>query len=669
MNITELARKLKVTPVELKEKLPELGFHVGRRAIQIPDEQVEKVIEKWNEMKKKEKKKERLESMVEEKEEEKKEEIKEVSLPPAIQVYRLAEKLNLPLNKVMSELIKNGIFTSLNEKIDYEIAAIIAENLGFKVRQQEKKEEIKVTIKEKIKKVIDQEKKEDLIKRPPVVVVCGHVDHGKTSLLDFIRQTKEVAKEKGGITQKIGAYQIEIPYDKEILRSAQNDFATKSRKITFIDTPGHEAFEAMRVRGGEAADLAILVIAADDKVQPQTIEAIKIITKENLPFVVAINKIDKPEADPEKIKKELSEINLVPEEWGGKTICVPVSAKTGQGIDELLETLLLLADLKGEALLANKKGKAVATVIESHLDPGAGPVAAVIVFNGSLKVGNSALIGHSYGKIRMMKNEKGETIKEAFLSQPVQISGLKKLPEVGEILEVIEDQKEFKKKIKELEILSVKERIKLEEKKISKKQEEKLKIILRADTLGSLEAVIRALNKIDEKEVKLEIVKKKVGRPTEKDVVLAHRINAQLINFNVDFSRNVEEMAKDLGVKFSSYDIIYHLIEKVGEEIKALKKPESVEEKIGKLKVLAIFGKNQKGEIVGGRVIEGKIISGLKAKIWREEKIIGEGLIKKLQINKEEVKEVGNGNECGVFFVGDENLKEGDILEFYKKTD
>ena len=649
MNITELARKLKVTPKELKEKLPELGFHIGRRAIQFPDKQVEKVIEKWEEMEKEKKRKEKLVAMVEEKEEEKKEETKEIFLPPAIQVYLLAEKLNLPLNKVMSELIKNGILTSLNEEIDYEIAAIITENLGFKVKKQEKKEEIKETIKEKIKKVVDREKKEDLIKRPPVVVVCGHVDHGKTSLLDFIRQTKEVAKEKGGITQKIGAYQIE----------------KNNRLITFIDTPGHEAFEAMRVRGGEAADLAILVIAADDKVQPQTIEAIKIITKENLPFVVAINKIDKPEADPEKIKKELSEINLVPEEWGGKIICVSVSAKTGQGIDKLLETILLLADLNEEALLANKKGKAVATVIENHLDPGVGPVVTIIIFNGSLKTGDLVIIGHSYGKIKMMKNEKGEIIKEAFLSQPVQISGLKRLPQVGEILEVIGDQKEFKKKIKESEILSVKEKIKLEAKEKSEKQGNKLKIILRADTHGSLEAVIGALEKIDGGEVGLEIVKKKVGRPTEKDVVLAHRINAQLINFNVDFSKNVEEMAKDLGIKFSKHDIIYHLIEKVQEEIKALKKPEIVKEKIGRLKILAVFGKSQKGEIVGGRVIEGKIISGCEVKIWREEKIISGGLIKKLQINKEEVKEAGNGLECGIFFIGDENLKEGDILECY----
>ena len=647
MNITELARTLKVTPLELKEKLPELGFHIGKKAIQIPDEQAEKVVEKWREMREKEKKEKRLVGIVEEKIE-KKEEIKEIYLPPNIQVYRLAEKLNLPLNKVMAELIKNGVFTGLNEEIDYEIAAIVAENLGFKVKRQEKEEKIETTLKEKIKEIIKGEKKEDLVKRPPVVVVVGHVDHGKTSLLDRIREANVAAGEKGGITQKIGAYQIE----------------KNNRLINFIDTPGHEAFEAMRERGGEVADLAILVIASDDKIQPQTLEAIKIITKENLPFVVAINKIDKPEANPEKIKKELSEINLIPEEWGGKTICVPLSAKTGQGIDNLLENLLLLADLTEEKLLANKKGKTLATVIESRLDPGVGPVATVIAFNGLLRVGDSVIIGQSYGKIRTMKRENGEIIKEASLSQPVKISGFKRMPLAGEILEAVGDLNEFKKRVKKLEAISFREKIKLEGGK--KKGEKKLKIVLRAESAGSLDAVAEALGKIQDGEVKLEIVKKEVGRPTETDVVLCQKINAEMIGFNVDFSLTVKELCEELGVKLYSSEIIYHLIDYIQKEIKALQGPKIVEEKKGTFKILATFGKSKGSQIIGGKVITGEINNGLKTKIWREDKIISEGLIKNLQINKEDVQRVGAGLECGMLFTSDEEAKEGDILEVYE---
>jgi len=650
MNITELARRLKVAPNELKEKLPELGFSIGRKAIQIPDQQAKKVIERWGKIEAEKRKEERLKKINQkEQEEEKEEEIKEAYLPPSIQVYRLAEELKLPLNKVMSELIKNGVLTGLNEKIDYEIAAIVAENLGFKVKLREREEKVKVSIKEKIKEIIKKKKKKALVARPPVVVVVGHVDHGKSLLLSRIRQI-QMAEEKGGITQKIGAYQVE----------------KNNRLITFVDTPGHEAFETMRERGGETADLAILVIAADDNIQPQTLESIKIISKENLPFLVAINKIDKEGADVEKIKKELSEINLVPEGWGGKTVCVPVSARTGEGVDDLLENLLLLADLNEEVLLADEEGKTAATVIESHIDPGFGATATVIVFNGSLRKGDLVIIGGSYGKIKNMKDENNEDVTEANLSQPVQIFGLKSIPQVGEILEVIKNLKEFKKKVKKLEILSFKRQLVAEEKKGENKN---LKIILRTDTTGSQEAVVGALENLGEEDIKIEIIKKGLGKPTEADIVLAQKLDARVFGFNVDFPVSVRVLAKELKVKINFYDVIYTLIEEIKEEVESLIGPKIVEETQGKIKILSVFSKSKKGIICGGRVTEGIIASGSLARIWRDSKIIGEAKIKNLQIHKEDIKQAKKGVECGILLSTDGEIQEGNILEVYIKKE
>jgi len=647
MNISKLARILTVTPEELKEKLPELGFHIGKKAIQIPDEQAEKVIKKWQEIKKEEERKKGVEREITEKEE-KKEEIKEVFLPGSIQVYRLAEKLNLPLNKVMVELVKNGVLVGLNEEIDYEIAAIVAENLGFRIKRQEKEEKIEVSAKEKIKEIIAGEEKEKLTKRPPVIVVMGHVDHGKSSLLDALRKTKVTLEEKGGITQKIGAYQVK----------------KNNRLLTFIDTPGHEAFETMRERGGSVADLAILVIAADDRVQPQTLEAIKIISKEDLPYLVALNKIDKPEANVEKIKKELSEINLVPEDWGGKVICLPVSAKTAQGLDLLLEDLLLLADLYGERLLANEEGEPVATVIESHLSSGLGPVATVIVFNGFLKKGDQVIIGSSFGKIKMMIDEKGEEISKTSLSQPVRISGLKKIPQAGEILERIEGGREFKKRIREIEALSIREKIKKESRQ---KEEKKIKLILKAESLGSLEALEGAVKKIADNEVHLEIVKAEVGQPTETEIVLAQKINAQILSFNIGLTTPVKKLADESDVKYFSSEIIYRITDYLKKEVESLKEPKFTEEKRGKLQILAIFGKRKEDQILGGRMLEGEIKSNLKAKIWRNEELIGRGLVKNLQINRENVSLVRSGLECGLLFESEVELIEGDLLEIYEE--
>ncbi len=657
MNITELARKLKVTPKELKKKLPELGFHIGPRAIQIPNKQAEKVIEIWQEKKTKEKAIQKIKEKISQAEEKKEAptEAEVITIPPTIQVYRLADKLNLPLTKVMSELIKNGVLASVNENLDYEIAAIVAENLGFKVVQGELEEEKHSTlVKEKLKEVLDGEDKARLLPRPPVVVVMGHVDHGKTLLLDSIRQTRVIEEEAGGITQNIGAYQVK----------------KNSHLITFIDTPGHEAFQAMRTRGGEVADIAILVIAADDKIQPQTLESIKIIQQENLPFIVAINKIDKPEADIEKIKKGLSEVNLIPEDWGGKVICVPVSAKTKKGIDNLLEMIILVADLEKERLVANPDGEVVGTVIETHLDPGAGPIASLIIYNGTLKKAEQVIVGQSYGRIKSIKNQLAHSINEAGPGLPVQIFGLKGVPQTGDILEVVSDNRIFKKRIKQIDLsyqrkVAVDRGRSIEE---EKKEVRYLNIVLRTNVLGSLEAVIQALEKMEQPEVKINILKKGLGNLTESDIDLAKTTNACLISFNVDVAGPAKQLASDLGLKINTYQVIYELIQDVKEEMNKLLKAEIIEEKLGKLEVLAIFRQTSKMTILGGRVTEGKVLKDVMARIWDSKgELKGEGKIGQLQINKQDVSEAKSGTECGIRLEGRVGVAVGDILEIYQE--
>ncbi|MCX6740790.1 MAG: translation initiation factor IF-2 N-terminal domain-containing protein, partial [Candidatus Parcubacteria bacterium] len=430
MNLTELARKLKVTTKELKEKLPELGFHIGGRAIQIPDNQAQGVIEKWQAMLTQEelKKKEEMLRQREEVLPEKAKSERVARLPQIITVHRLAETLSLPVIKVISELLKQGVVATINDNLDYEIAAIIAETLGWRAEKCESDEVCQITVKEKMKNILGEENKKDLSVRPPVVVVMGHIDHGKTSLLDYIRQTNVAAKEAGAITQHIGAYQAVI-----------EDQEYGQRKITFIDTPGHEAFNEMRSHGGQVADLAILVIAADDKVQPQTLESVKVIQESNLPFIVAINKIDRPEADIDRIKKGLAEINIAPEDWGGKTICVPISAKTGQGVDNLLKMVLLVADLEKDKLLTNPNREALGVVIESHIDRGTGPVATAIIYAGTLRARDQVIIGQAHGRIRLLRNYLNKEVAAAEPGMPVQILGLKNSAHVGDILEAVGD--------------------------------------------------------------------------------------------------------------------------------------------------------------------------------------------------------------------------------------
>lgn len=665
MNITELARKLKITPKELKQELPSLGFHIGPRAIQIPNKQAERVMEIWHEKKKRKKEleqaKEKLSKKSEKKEIEIKEDEKVVKLPPNIQVYRLAEKLNVPLNKVMNELIKNGVLVSVNESLDYEIAAIIAENLDVNVEEGEAEDKKQhITIKQKLENTLAKEDKTKFQQRAPIVVVMGHVDHGKSSILDAIRESKIVDSEKGGITQHIGAYQVK----------------KNNHLITFIDTPGHEAFQAMRIRGGAVADIAILVIAADDKIQPQTLESIKIIQQEELPFIVAINKIDKPDADIKKIKKELADINLMPEDWGGKVICVPVSAKTKDGIDDLLEMLNLVAEMIEDKLVTNPSGNIVGVVIEAHLDLGLGPVATLILFNGKLKKGDNVIIGQSYGRLRSIKNHLNELIDTVPPSLPVQIFGIKSVPIVGDDIEVISDNKEFKKKVKRLSRLSLKKEFfgAADKEKSSTAENghdgaKRFNIILRADVLGSLEALVHSLEQLNSPEASVKIIKKGLGSFTDSDVDLAKTVAAQMIGFGVKVSSHAHQLAKDLNLKINIYAVIYDAIHYVKEELNKLLPDEIIEQDLGRVEVLKIFQIKGKNIILGGRVTKGKIIKDSMIRIWKadEQELIGEGIIKQLQINKKDVKEAKESNECGIKFVGTASIDVGDTLEVYQE--
>jgi len=661
MNLTELARKLKITTKELKEKLPELGFHIGKRAIQIPDNQAEQVLVKWQERQAQDElkvKEEQLRQRQQTQDTDEKKSERLISLPSIITVNRLAEKLGLPVTKIISDLLKQGVVATINDNLDYEIAAIIAESLGWRAEQSEEEETKKIHLKERFKNIIVDEKKKDLLPRPPVVVVMGHIDHGKTTLLDFIRQTNVAAQEAGAITQHIGAYSVEIN-DKEYGR----------RQITFIDTPGHEAFNEMRSHGGQAADIAVLVVAADDKVQPQTLESIKVIQESNLPFIVAINKIDKPEADIDRIKKGLSEINLAPEDWGGKTICVPISAKTGQGVDNLLKMILLVADLEKDKLLVNPRRDALGVVIESHLDKGQGPVATVLIYTGTLKARDNVIIGQTHGRIRSLKDWREKNIEKAGPSVPVQVLGLKSTPRVGDILEVVSDVKEFKKRSKDLtpayRSINLNQTIPIKEKSHSVAV---LNVVLKADVLGSLEAIVTAFQKLNNNpEVKIKIIKKGLGDITDTDFNLARSTSAWLVGFHVDINPTAKGLVEETGYPFYLYKIIYELLDEVKKQMNALLKPEIIEHPLAKAVVLALFKKTSNQIIVGARVKEGKVVKGCKIRIWRQDKLVAEGFLAQLQINKKEVEEAAVGNECGIRIEGTTNVAIDDILENYQE--
>lgn len=656
MNISELARKLNTTTTELREKLPGLGFDVGARAIKVDDFIAQKIMEKWAEVKRKERVQEKFAKQTEQPEEKEAVESKEaesISIPQIITVRDFAARLNLPVTGVIQELMKSGILATLNDRIDYETASIVAEDLGFKAQLEEEgvsKEEEEML--DRLKTTLESEETTKLKPRPPIIVVMGHVDHGKTKILDAIRQTNVIETEAGGITQHIGAYQV----------------IKNNRRMTFIDTPGHEAFTVMRSRGAKVADIAILVVAVDDGVQPQTKEAVDIIKAAGLPFVVALNKIDRPEANIEKTKTQLSEVGLIPEDWGGKTIMVPVSAKIGTGIDQLLEMVLLVADMNKEKIMANPERPAVGTIIESHIDKGAGPVATVLIQAGTLWSGDILGIrGIFYGRVRSMKNWKNEIKEKARPGRPVQILGFKTAPAVGDVVEVVKDMKEVETRKEKPGKAAAVARVTVTPTAPSEEEEGKpvLNIVLRADVLGSIEALMGMFEKLEHLDVGLKVVRKGLGSVTNSDILAAEAATGVVFAFNVPITTQAEQLARDKEVEIKRYEVIYDLVDDIKVRLEALLPKETVITELGKLEVLAIFKVESGATIVGGRVVEGKFQPNAKLRIARGEEYIGEGMIGELQIAKQPVKEAKNGQECGIKVQSKTKIEVGDRLEAY----
>lgn len=655
MNFAELARKLRQTPNELREKLPLLGFDIGRKAIKVDDRVAQQIIQKWRE---REKELSRPRSL--------KEEIsaglgggtvdgREVTLPKVLTVREFAEKLGLPTAKVMAELMNNGILASINERIDYDTASIIAEDLGYKVltvSETETHETESISFDEKMKSLLGGEDEKDLESRPPVVVVMGHVDHGKTKLLDAIRETNVVAGEAGGITQHIGAYQVE----------------KKNRLITFIDTPGHEAFTAMRSRGARVADIAIIVVAADDGIQPQTREVIKIVSAAKIPFIVAINKVDKPGINLDKVKSELADAGLTPEEWGGKTVIALVSAKTGEGVDSLLDMILLVADMNKDKISANPKRLALGSVIESHIDKGEGPVATVLVQAGTLRRNDYLGIGgYLYGRVRAMKNWHGKNIEVAPPGTPVKVLGWKIAPQVGDIFEIPKDQNALEKKTRAVVSSQADLGSTLLKSGGEESERKELHMILKTDVLGSLEALISSLQKMETPLVAPEIIQKGLGNITDADVSRAVDTGAQIYGFNVFATPEATELAREKGVQIKIYKIIYDLLDTVHEELQKLMPHEILRTELGKFKVVAIFRTERDEQIVGGVVTEGTIYKDAKVEIVRAGKILASVRLLELQCGKQEAKEVGGGRECGLKIKTKEKAQIGDVINFYKE--
>ena len=572
---------------------------------------------------------------------------KHIVIPESITIQELASRMSRKASEVIKELMKLGVMATINQEIDSDTATIVANEMGVTV---EVKAEKSLAVIEDI-----DDKPEDLKPRPPVVTVMGHVDHGKTSLLDAIRSTNVTASEAGGITQHIGAYQVEI----------------KNQKITFLDTPGHEAFTSMRARGAQVTDIAVLVVAADDGVMPQTVEAINHAKAADVPIIVAINKIDKEEANPERVKQELTEYGLVVEEWGGDTIAVPVSAKTKQNIEALLEMILLVAEMR--ELKANPNRNATGTVIEAKLDKGKGPVATVLVAKGTLNVGDIIVAGQAFGRVRAMVDDKGRRVKKAGPSMPVEIQGLSEVPLAGETFHVVQDEKlarsivEARINERKAEEAKQKSKISLDDlfNKIKEGEVKELNIIIKADVQGSVEALKHSLAKLSTPEVRVNVIHSGVGAISESDVMLASASNAIIIGFNVRHDSNTKATAELEGVDIRLYRVIYDAIDDIKAALEGMLEPELKEVVNGKAEVRQIFKVPKVGTVAGCYVREGKVTRSSQIRVVRDGKVIAECEIESLKRFKDDVKEVAEGYECGIGLKNFHDIKEGDILEAF----
>jgi len=564
-----------------------------------------------------------------------------VAIPDTVTVKRFAEILGLPVTTVIAELMKNQIMATINEEIDYETASIIAEDLGYAPQPDVSVHDEDIITLEKLLTICAKEREsgKNLRPRPPIVTVLGHVDHGKTTLLDTIRKASVAASEAGGITQHISAYQVK----------------KRGKTITFIDTPGHAAFAAMRERGASIADIAILIVAADDGIRPQTEEVISYLNDKNITTIVAINKIDKPSANVAKVKKELAEHDVLIEEWGGKVIAHEISAKNNTGISELLDSILLLADV--EDYRADDKRDGLAVVLEAHMDPKKGAVATAVVKTGTLKVGQDVNAGTTHGRIRRIEDHTGRSIDAAPPSAAVTIYGLNDAPQVNDVIQVMSGKQAARAKAQRSTVSHT----------LSTGDDDlpRMPIILKGDVQGSLEAVEQVCATIPQKKIAVEYVSTGVGDITESDVKIAESADATIYGFNVHATSVAKRLAEDKGVKIKTFSIIYELVDDITKELLAHIPDEIRRTDIGTLEVRGIFRTEKDMMIIGGRVTQGHIAKGAKARILRGDKEVGTGEITNLQQGKVSVGEVSTGNECGLTCATTTRIKKGDILELY----
>ena len=573
-----------------------------------------------------------------------------IEVPEEITVGEFALRLKVSAPEVIKKLMALGVFATINDTIDFDTAVLVADEFHAKVEK-----EVVVTIEERI---IDdsEDEEENLVPRAPVVVVMGHVDHGKTSILDVIRHTNVTEGEAGGITQHIGAYRVKVG----------------DRDITFLDTPGHAAFTTMRARGAQVTDIAVLVVAADDGIMPQTVEAINHAKAAGVSIIVAINKMDKEGANPERVKEQLTEYELVPEEWGGDTPCIPVSAHTKQGIDDLLEMIILTADMM--ELKANPDRAAKGTVVEARLDKGMGPIATVLVQNGTLHTGDIIVAGTSVGRVRSMMDDKGRRVKEAGPSVPVEITGLDDVPVGGDIFNAVSDERlarelvEQRRTEQKEEVFRSQTKVTLDNlfEQMKEGDMKELKIIVKADVQGSVEAVRQSLEKLSNEEVRVHIIHGAVGAINESDVMLANASNAIIVGFNVRPDPVAEENAKRDGVDLRLYRIIYDCIEEIESAMKGMLAPKYREVALGKAECRETYKISSVGLVIGGHVIAGKITRNAQVRVVRDGIIVADDRIASLRRFKDDVKEVADGYDCGITLEKFADIKQGDILEAYE---
>jgi len=575
-----------------------------------------------------------------------------IELPASIVIRDLAQKIEKSPIDLIKKLMSNGVMATINQAVDFDTAAIVVAEYGFEAVPEVVEEAVVETGEVPLwRRMIAGENEAQLINRPPVVTILGHVDHGKTSLLDAIRQTDVAAGEAGGITQHIGAYQVE----------------SKGRVITFLDTPGHAAFTQMRARGAQGADIVVLVVAADDGVMPQTREAIAHAKAARVPIIVAMNKIDKANANPERVKQQLAEQELVPDEWGGNTMVIPVSAKQKQGIDDLLEGILLVAD--NTSIKANPNGKVIGTVIEAELDKSKGTMATLLIQNGTLESGDIVVAGTTHGRLRALSDYKGKPVKKAGPSTPVAVMGLNEVPSAGDLFEVVDSEKEARLIVAERLALAksqaqTKKKVSLEDlfANVQSGEAKELNLIVKADVQGSLDPIVSELNKLGEGEIGIKVLYSETGNIGDNDVMLASASNAIIIGFNVQADVSARRVAEKEGVDIRLYEIIYRMTEDIEKALNGMLEPETKEKIIGRAQVLAVFAASKFGKVAGCRVTDGELRRNAKIRLYRGTDILYEGDLSSLRHEKEDVREVREGYECGVGFKNFNDIQVGDLL-------